>query len=442
MASQLENVGNILAYLCEHGPSSGYTLRSDAGKVGSPGKFYYTMRRLASSGYIKIASEGNSYSISQSGLIIFLAICAQLGKDRIHTNVNFLNLAKRESTLLPSIFKLWEKFCLQQVGDIAEKILIRAAHNAVGSLRDTPHAKAFLNLLDHLSGRKDFASAIELKFFELDSLLYALYAHLTPDERGRWIEALSKDRHLGKPFVDRLKLKNKVDKSPTDVREIYIWKLTGDPRLEKAINEFEKLQRDTRKKQERKLAKFARGAYTWLSHRITVSGQRVGTRISFDNTSVKIQGAGKFDVPEASIVFDNVSYATTKYQKYHRRWVTTVPVTCSEEIFVSGLTLQGIKWANDTKVSWSGQYRVNTSEAVITSWEWDAPVYKNLSTDYALLNVKATRHGACSNNGQPINNEEPAGSPQAFAFRTRRRTKSFKSSRLKMTRVEDGFGFT
>lgn len=91
-------------------------------------------------------------------------------------------------------------------------------------------------------------------------------------------------------------------------------------------------------------------------------------------------------------------------------WVTTVPTSGSDEIFLSGLAYPvtaylpgGIKG-----VTWSGDLR-SDAPGVSISWKWSAAVYTQFSADYNALNVKPTHTNACS-----ITNSDHAGTPEAF----------------------------
>ena len=421
MVSQLQNIGNILAYLCEHGPSTQYALRKTK-KVGSERKLPDHMERLKNAGYVKVDSRGK-WSVSESGVVLYLLICAQIGKSRLGINVNFSNLAS--TNFLPSIFARWAKFREQKVDDIAERMLSLLVLYVVGRVTDSAHIESVWNSLGRLSCDSERVSLIERGFFGLDNWMYEL--EMTGKDRRRWFNALSKDRDLGKPFVDYLKSEQYM--APADPRkistqelkqisrEILIETLTSDPQLEKDRKEFDEFQRKISEKQERKLRKYSSGDYTWFKKTIKVTGQEEGTCIFFDNPSLKIKGAGSFRAPEGLIEFrKDIDCSTTKFQRRRERWVTTVPVTCSDEIFVTGLALQGIELTRDLKVSWKGNLNATTPNLRITE-NSDATVYKNFSKDYGILNVKATRHSACGNNGQFIENKDSAGTPEAFASR-------------------------
>jgi hypothetical protein len=252
MASQLENFGNILAYVCEHERPIKYKIRNRAGKVGSTSILPDNINKLEQLGHIRISSEEGVYAITQSGFVIYLGICARLGKDRLHTQVNFTNLARRAPNLLPRIFKLWKNLRKQRVDDIAEKLIIDLAGQNDAGLPGTPHAKKFLNSLPSKELLEEIAKVIEIKFFDLDNLVYKFT--LNRSEKERWDHALSNERDLSRPFRDRLKSKNFWDDMFIELRKAQNRRFTNDARLEKAKDKDQKLKRGLKPKTQREVS--------------------------------------------------------------------------------------------------------------------------------------------------------------------------------------------
>jgi hypothetical protein len=88
--------------------------------------------------------------------------------------------------------------------------------------------------------------------------------------------------------------------------------------------------------------------------------------------------------------------------------VTTLPVSGSDKIFLSGLALPVYEdIPGGAKVAWAGNFSLPAGVSV--SWKWGAAAYSQFSADYNLLNVKPAHTNACS-----INNSDHAGTPEAY----------------------------
>jgi hypothetical protein len=91
--------------------------------------------------------------------------------------------------------------------------------------------------------------------------------------------------------------------------------------------------------------------------------------------------------------------------------MTTVPVSGSDEIFLSGLSYpvpaSGLP-GSINPVDWTESFSSNTS-GVSIQWKWGAAVFSSFSTDYNSLGVKPTHQNACL-----YNHGDHAGSPENF----------------------------
>jgi hypothetical protein len=95
-------------------------------------------------------------------------------------------------------------------------------------------------------------------------------------------------------------------------------------------------------------------------------------------------------------------------------WNTTVPLSGSDEIFLSGLAFPvPASFANAGgrvygPVTWQGTFGAST-DGITISWKWGAAVYSTFSTDYNLLGVKPTHSNSCL-----YINSDHAGTPEGI----------------------------
>ena len=116
-------------------------------------------------------------------------------------------------------------------------------------------------------------------------------------------------------------------------------------------------------------------------------------------------------VPDAKIVYSPT--ATSGSTVYANRWLTTVPGSFTDNVFLSGLAFHvpsgglpgGIK-----AVNWSGTFSVNSAVNVSFHWQWAAAVYTNFTGIYNALDVKPLH--SSSLDAYPNGNQ--AGTPEAF----------------------------
>jgi hypothetical protein len=117
-------------------------------------------------------------------------------------------------------------------------------------------------------------------------------------------------------------------------------------------------------------------------------------------------------VPNAQITFTPGACASTTFDTASNTWITTVPLTGSDEIFLTGLALPvpaSFALANGRvqgPVSWQGTFASDTA-GISVGWKWGAAVYKVFSTDYNLLNVKPAHNNTCL-----YQNSDHAGTPE------------------------------
>jgi hypothetical protein len=160
------------------------------------------------------------------------------------------------------------------------------------------------------------------------------------------------------------------------------------------------------------------GNYIWFDANFTASGIPTnGATIFFQNSTVSFSALGQayvLRVPNAVIIFSpTASCAVTSFNTSAQRWETTVPVSGSNEIFLSGMafpvpvTLPG----GINPVTWTGIFST-TAPAVSIKWKWGAAVYTRFpllggGPDYNSLGVNPTHGGACI-----YQNSDHAGTPE------------------------------
>lgn len=117
-------------------------------------------------------------------------------------------------------------------------------------------------------------------------------------------------------------------------------------------------------------------------------------------------------VPNSEIIFSwSATTATTTFDTVNNQWVTTVPASFGDNVFLSGVAYQvpasGLP-GGINPVSWSGQ--VSSSSAMSMNWQWGAAVYTTFSTDYNSLGVKPVHSTSLDN----YPNGDQAGTPENF----------------------------
>jgi hypothetical protein len=154
------------------------------------------------------------------------------------------------------------------------------------------------------------------------------------------------------------------------------------------------------------------GTFIWFSSNLSVKG--VGsqlTNVLFKNQTIQFTADKPYTltVPDAVVTFDpSVSCASTTFDTLTQTWRTTVPVTGSDEIFISGLAFpvtSGFSKVNGN-VKWNGSMSSDKS-GVGVQWKWGAAVYSIFSSDYSVVAPKAAHSNTCG-----LNNLDHAGTPE------------------------------
>jgi hypothetical protein len=163
--------------------------------------------------------------------------------------------------------------------------------------------------------------------------------------------------------------------------------------------------------------------YIWFNANFNASGIKEGTTISFTNSTISVVKGGvtyPVSVPSSTITF-SASYSCASTTWNGSQWVTTVPLSGSDEIFLSGLLINvaQITTAVDLKastVTWQGDFSTNTA-GISLNWKWGAAVYQgnatvaNAAANPNNIQVKPTHTNACGYKGS-----DHAGTPENNAI--------------------------
>jgi lysophospholipase L1-like esterase len=160
------------------------------------------------------------------------------------------------------------------------------------------------------------------------------------------------------------------------------------------------------------------GSFVWFNANLDASGiPRTGAMISLTGSTISFTSDRAYNlaVPNAVITFSsNVTCASTSFNEITNTWMTTVPISGSDEIFLSGLAFPvpasfasaGGKVTGP--VTWQGTVASGTA-GVSINWKWGAAVYTTFSTEYNTLAIKPTHSNSCV-----YSNSHHAGTPEGI----------------------------
>jgi len=158
------------------------------------------------------------------------------------------------------------------------------------------------------------------------------------------------------------------------------------------------------------------GSYLWFNANFTVqhipSG---GVTLDFTNGSIALTSQGttyNLPVPNAKITFSpSASCTSTYFDSVTNSWITTVPVTGDDEIFLTGLAVQipaGGLPGGANPVDFKGTLSAESDiPGISAQMKWGAAAYSSFTTDYNALQVKAGHQTACG-----MSNGDHAGTPE------------------------------
>jgi len=167
------------------------------------------------------------------------------------------------------------------------------------------------------------------------------------------------------------------------------------------------------------------GGFIWFNANFTASGvPSTGATIFFTGSTITFTADQSYSVsvPNAQITFSpSAVCAATSFDTSTQTWKTTVPLSGSDEVFLSGVAFPvpaGFSRVNGP-VTWQGTFASDTA-GISVAWKWGAAVYKIFSLDYNLLGVKPTHTHTCL-----YNNSDHAGTPEGVDPNSGLRFKDF-----------------
>ena len=161
---------------------------------------------------------------------------------------------------------------------------------------------------------------------------------------------------------------------------------------------------------------FPAGDYIWFNANFTASGiPSSGTTVFFQNSTITFTANGKsfsLEVPSGEIVFSpSATCASTSFDTSTNTWVTTLPTSGDDEIWLTGLAFKvptGGLPGSIMPVTWNGTFG-STTPGVSMQWKWGAALYGSsfFNAGYDGLGVKAGHNDDCT-----YNNGDHAGTPE------------------------------
>lgn len=168
-----------------------------------------------------------------------------------------------------------------------------------------------------------------------------------------------------------------------------------------------------------------RGDFIWFNANFTAKGvPSTGANVFFQNSTIQFTADQAYNsaVPNAQITFSPaVSCATTSYNPVTNTFTTTVPVSGSDEIFLTGLAFPvPSSFANagglvNGNVVWQGTIGSDTA-GVSVGWKWGAAVYTTFSTDYNALQILPAHGNSCSPGGGDHAGTPEGRTPSGLSF--------------------------
>jgi hypothetical protein len=163
----------------------------------------------------------------------------------------------------------------------------------------------------------------------------------------------------------------------------------------------------------------AGGNFIWFNANFSAKGiPSGGARVLFQNSTIQFTADQTYtlNVPSAQVTFDPLATcATVSFDPWTNRFNTTVPISGSDEIFLTGFafpvpdSFAAVNGKITGPVVWQGTLGTDTP-GVSVSWKWGAAVYTTFSADYNALQILPTHSNACVPAGG-----DHAGTPEGFA---------------------------
>lgn len=160
----------------------------------------------------------------------------------------------------------------------------------------------------------------------------------------------------------------------------------------------------------------AAGSYIWFNAHFKANNvPKSGVTIDFTKGNISFSAGGthySLAVPNAKITFSaSASCTSTTFDSVTNTWMTTVPISGDDEIFLTGLAWpvpSGGLPGGANPVNFSGTYSSETSSPGLSiEMQWGAAAYSRFTTDYNMLQVKGGHQTACG-----LSNGDHAGTPE------------------------------
>jgi hypothetical protein len=158
------------------------------------------------------------------------------------------------------------------------------------------------------------------------------------------------------------------------------------------------------------------GNYIWFNANLTAGGiPSTGATLYFSDPTIQFTADQTYNVgtPNAQITFDpSATCATTSFDPGSNTFYTTVPVSGSDEIFLTGLafpvpaSFAEVNGKVNGPVIWQGAFGSSATN-VSVNWKWGAAVYSSFTTDYNALGILPAHGNSCSSGGG-----DHAGTPE------------------------------
>jgi hypothetical protein len=161
--------------------------------------------------------------------------------------------------------------------------------------------------------------------------------------------------------------------------------------------------------------KIGASSYIWFNANFTASGiPKTGATITLSGSTISFTaGTTQYNltVPNAQITFSSsATCSSTTFDTMSNTWVTTVPISGDDEIFLTGLTWpvpsSGLP-GGINPVNWQGSFGTNGTPNVTINWKWGAAVYTTFTSNYNALAAKPGHQTACG-----MSNGDHAGTPE------------------------------
>ncbi len=158
------------------------------------------------------------------------------------------------------------------------------------------------------------------------------------------------------------------------------------------------------------------GSFIWFNANFTAHNvPSSGVTIDFTKGNISFTAGGishSLAVPNAKITFSpSATCTSTTFDSMTSTWVTTVPISGDDEIFLTGLAWpvpSGGLPGGANPVNFSGTYSAETSAPGLSiQMKWGAAAYSSFTTDYNALQIKAGHQTACGES-----NGDHAGTPE------------------------------